>query len=458
MKSRFRITLLVTLTALALIYYIVSQKSELSTKNPAGNLRFDYESYKSLEQQQHLLEQQLAQQQATETLSSHVLPSLPPTQLDDPSNPKKFLGEVNAVPPLEIPPVSSGKKELLGVPPQNLFLKTVTKSEPPVPKGLTQTLANNYIKPLKFRLYSHNVKNGGTHDLIPGELSWDERVKDITSSMKFHSTESTIFTLQELYKYQLLDILAQLNKFDKQWTFYGVGRVNGEELGELVPIIYNTNQWELLYNDTFWLNDKDPRSSLQGWDAIYTRIASVVTLRHKQLNNIISVFNTHFDHIGKTAKSGSSELILKRINQLVEWSENQWPSFVAGDFNAEPNEACIKQIKEFMVDSVSLASVGNRFGHFKSTVTGFEGEVLRDGGQNIDYIFAPKYTKRIDQIGGTSGTTSICDKSIKSNIFEEKADLALIQFGMLHSKFNGRYMSDHRPIVADFIINHKCQE
>ena len=454
-KARLRVLLLTTLVILVVLYYAKSQESLLPSKEPLGNLVFDYDSYKISEQQ---IQNQKEHVHPTMTESSSLVTSTsPPSLEEDPANPRKFLGDIDAVPPLEAPPISPGKKALLGVPPQNFFFKTVVKPEPPVPKQLSQPLENSNIKPLNFRIYSHNIKNGGTHELIPGELSWEERVKDITSSMKFHSSENTIFTLQELYKYQLIDVLSQLNKFKNEWAFYGVGRINGDDLGELVPIIYNSNHWDLLYNDTFWLNDKDPRSSLQGWDAIYARIASVVTLRHKQLNNVINVFNTHFDHVGTAAKMGSSELILSKVNKIVKSGENKWPSFIAGDFNAEPNDACIKKIKESMTDSVALATVGNRFGHTKSTVTGFEGEVLRDGGQNIDYIFAPKYTKRIDQVGDAAGSKSVCEKSVKSNVFEEKADLALAQFGMLHSKFNGRYMSDHRPIVADFVISSKCQ-
>ncbi|KAI5957670.1 hypothetical protein KGF57_002936 [Candida theae] len=450
-KSRFRALLLASVVALIIIYYFKSPNSLITSQRPVGNLILDYGSHRSIEEQ--IQEQEEQQSANSEPTDSENVPS---TQSEDQGNPRKFLGDINVVPPSEAPPVSPGTKELLGVPPPNYFFKTVTNPEPRMPKEWIQSLTNRRIENLKFRIYSHNVKNGGSHELVSGELSWEERVKEIALSMKFHSTETTIFTLQEVYKYQLLDILAQLNKFNDEWAFYGVGRINGKDLGEFVPILYNKNHWDLLYNDTIWLNDKDPRSSLQGWDATYARIASVASLRHKLSNNIINVFNTHFDHVGTAAREGSSELILAKANSILKQSENKWPSFFAGDFNAYPDDECITKIKSEMTNSVALATVGNRYGHTKSTVTGFEGEVLRDGEQDIDYIFAPKYTKRVDEVGGAKTSSSVCDKSLKSNVFAEKADLVLIQFGMLHSKFNGRYMSDHRPIVADFAINPKC--
>ena len=69
--------------------------------------------------------------------------------------------------------------------------------------------------------------------------------------------------------------------------------------------------------------------------------------------------------------------------------------------------------------------------------------MLLDGGQNIDYIFAPKYTLKMDSDENTKGAGELTtDISLK-----------LYQLGMLHSKFNGKYISDHRPLVADFIMN-----
>ena len=54
--------------------------------------------------------------------------------------------------------------------------------------------------------------------------------------------------------------------------------------------------------------------------------------------------------------------------------------------NIEPNLDPYKVLNNYLLNTANLATPFNKFGHFKSTVTGFEGEVLLDGGQNIDYI------------------------------------------------------------------------
>ncbi|RCK56041.1 hypothetical protein Cantr_05843 [Candida viswanathii] len=305
-----------------------------------------------------------------------------------------------------------------------------------VPTTLNSTHPSDFnnIKPFNFRIYSHNVKNAGNHDLVPGELDWTERLVPLTASMRFNTmAENSIITLQEVYAFQMQDILTRLNHQEPdKWTYYARGRIDGDEMGEFVPILWQDLEWELVYSDTMWLNEQDPRSSLQGWDAVYSRIVSFVTLRHRKTKNYINVFNSHFDHIGVEAQIGSAELILKKMSEL-----NKWPSFLCGDLNFEPNLEPYKKLTKQLVSSSELD--GYKHGHSHSSVTGFKGEVLLDGGQNIDYIFAPKYANTND----AESTGDLEPKNV---------DLRLYQFGMLHSKFNGRYMSDHRPIVADYIV------
>lgn len=364
-------------------------------------------------------------------------------------NPGNYLGEIERMSPEEVERAKSIMEEpkkgdeatnKLGVPdPGNPKFSRVTKNKPELPK-IPLIGTSDKLKRFKFRIYSHNVKNGGYHSLVPGEQSWSDRLIPLVASIKFNTfADNSIVTLQEVYKFQMLDILKELNRHEPdKWEYYGKGRIDGEEIGEFVPIIWQPAEWELMYSDTMWLNDKDPRTSFEGWDAIYARIVSYVTLRHRATDNYINVFNTHFDHVGQEAQVGSAKLIIDTMKVL-----NLWPSFLSGDLNIEPNLEPYKVLNEHLQNTADLATPFNKFGHFKSTVTGFEGEVLLDGGQNIDYIFAPKYTLKMgnDEQDEASGQTTT------------KINLKLYQLGMLHSKFNGKYISDHRPLVADFIMN-----
>ncbi|EMG48198.1 hypothetical protein G210_1284, partial [Candida maltosa Xu316] len=189
----------------------------------------------------------------------------------------------------------------LGVPTSFNF-PTITKEQPPFPQIPEVHFTNDNSLPI--RIYSHNVKNGGNHELVPGEQRWEHRVNPLVASIRFHTlTANPIITLQEVYKYQMLDIMKELNRYEPgKWEYYGSGRIDGDEIGEFVPILWESDKWELIYSDTMWLNDKDPRSSWEGWDAIYARIVSYVTLKHKSSDVYVNVFNTHFDHIGTQAQ------------------------------------------------------------------------------------------------------------------------------------------------------------
>lgn len=369
---------------------------------------------------------------------------------EDTNIPDKYLGDTKQMSPDAIE--ASGEEQIeettinkLGVPTSEQF-EPVTIQQPSIPHIPTDF---KNIKPFGFRIYSHNIKNGGNHELLSGEQEWSQRLIPLVASIRFNTlVEDSIITLQEAYKYQVLDILKELNRHEPgKWKYYGRGRIDGDEIGEFVPIFWKTNEWELIYSDTMWLNEKDPRSSLEGWDALYLRISSFITLKHKKTKNYLNIFNSHFDHIGVESQIGSSELILNKIKEL-----NRWPSFLCGDLNLEPNSKPFKKLSQKMISSNELTTPFNKYGHSWSSVTGFEGEVLKKGGQNIDHIFAPKYATSIDKNPECNNyNNNNGDQLIFDNI-----NLQLYQFGMLHSKFNGRYMSDHRPIVADYVMSSKC--
>lgn len=379
-------------------------------------------------------------------------------KLKDSKNPNGFLGDTTEISPEdkdalsglydEVEEPKANDKPPLGAPGPNGF------DIPDVPATIEDKdfanvpsfFTDKKIENLKFRIYSHNVKNGGHQDLVEGEEPWADRFHKITSSIKLNSMVNTVVTLQEVYRFQLDDIMADLNRFspsDKpEWSFYGQGRIDGKDTGEFVPIIYKNDEWELVFSDTLWLNEKDPRTALEGWDAKYLRIVSMATLKHRNTGNYINIFNAHFDHVGEIARIGSAQLISKQMAQI-----NEWPSFLMGDLNTPVTENAYTLLTDKLKDLSSLTTPFNHYGHSKSTITGFEGQYLANGGECIDYIFAPKYATKIDQKPN-------CNSKDESNA-SKYLSLKLHGFGLMHSKFDGLYMSDHRPLVADYVLSSK---
>lgn len=285
-----------------------------------------------------------------------------------------------------------------------------------------------------FRIYTHNVKNGAHEDLGPGEMPWKHRKLHVVSSIKAHAGANGIVALQEPVKFQLDEVMEALNRYspagEPEWRAYGGGRIDGADEGEFVPIIVREAEWEVVFHDLFWLNEKDERSSFKGWDGKYPRICTYVTLKHRQTGNHINVFNTHLDHKGVQARSESALMIMDKMQAL-----NEWPLFLVGDMNAVPDDHSYSLLVLQYADAHTLVNSENRYGHHEWTVTGFLGHFEADA-KRIDYIFCPVYVR--------SEWEAVCEASS-----ERPFDLRLKGYGLMHSKFGGAYMSDHRPLVAD---------
>ena len=56
----------------------------------------------------------------------------------------------------------------------------------------------------------------------------------------------------------------------------------------------------------------------KGWDAVCVRIVTWVHLKEIKTGNTFYVFNTHFDHVGDTARLESARLIKQEIKAIAK--------------------------------------------------------------------------------------------------------------------------------------------
>ncbi|MDA0873925.1 MAG: endonuclease/exonuclease/phosphatase family protein [Bacteroidetes bacterium] len=132
-----------------------------------------------------------------------------------------------------------------------------------------------------------------------------------------------VIGLQEVLHGQLEDILAQTDRF----LWEGVGRDDGRQAGEYSPILFDRRRFEQLDGGTRWLSPAPDSIGSQGWDAALPRIATWVTLRDRTSEQRITVWNTHFDHLGEQARLESARLIRAWMAEA---------DVALGDFNALP--------------------------------------------------------------------------------------------------------------------------
>lgn len=262
---------------------------------------------------------------------------------------------------------------------------------------------------MKIRLYTNNIRYDNKN-LVPGEHKWSEREPLVSESIRFHTQAGpSVVCLQEVLRNQLEDILGDLNLKNKnEWDYYGVGRTDGKYKGEYAPILFRNDDWTAIEKKTYWLSPTPDKPS-KGWDAALERIVTTVILELKLSGQRVKVLNTHFDHKGVTARRELAKLLMSKMEDGPEIP------FLCGDFNTEPTDEPYHLLTDGGFKDSRIQGKG--YG-YNSTFSDF----TRDHEANtiIDYIW--------------SGNDSHWQT-----------------YGVVPNYFDF-YMSDHRPVIADYEI------
>ena len=233
-------------------------------------------------------------------------------------------------------------------------------------------LLSVFINAQNLKVMTYNIR---LDIAIDGENDWSHRKDFFTSQIQFY--EPDIFGIQEATPNQVIDISNALS----QYNHIGIGR-EGVGKGESSNIYYKKERFSVTNETTFWLSET-PNEISKGWDAACNRVCTFALFKDLKSKKSFWVFNTHLDHIGEVAKTKGIELILSKIEAV---NIQKLPVIFMGDFNSEPNENRILELKKNMNDSREL-SVEKPFGPF-GTFNNFQ--YNEPATKQIDYIFLSK--------------------------------------------------------------------
>ncbi|MEO6435223.1 MAG: endonuclease/exonuclease/phosphatase family protein [Tepidisphaeraceae bacterium] len=204
------------------------------------------------------------------------------------------------------------------------------------------------------------------------------------------------------------------------YTFFGVGRNDGNRRGEMCGIFYRTSRFEQLDGGHFWLSKHPDKIGSKGWGAWFPRMVTWVKLQPRDSagglgGQPIVFFNTHLDAWNSRARSESAKLLLDRINRIAAGS----PSILTGDFNADQGSdpyvkltAAMTTTGPMLLDAFRAANPVPQRG--EGTRHSFRGG---RSGPRIDWIM-----------------TSPCFQAVTASIDRARGVLG--------------YPSDHYPVVA----------
>ena len=122
----------------------------------------------------------------------------------------------------------------------------------------------------QLSVMSYNIRFATESD---GENAWSRRKEYLASQVAFY--EPGILGVQEALPEQLEFLDEELE--DYKW--FGEGR-DGKDKGEFSAIFYNTQKFEVVDMNTFWLSETPHRIS-RGWDAALNRICTYGLFREK---------------------------------------------------------------------------------------------------------------------------------------------------------------------------------
>nr|WP_121269155.1 endonuclease/exonuclease/phosphatase family protein [Pedobacter schmidteae] len=259
--------------------------------------------------------------------------------------------------------------------------------------------ANAQRKPANYiNVMSYNIRYNNTQD---GVNAWPLRKDNVKALVKFHDAD--ILCVQEALALQVDQLLENTN-FD----MVGVGRTDGKRDGEFSAIYYDKSRFSKKDGGTFWLSETPDRPS-KGWDAAIVRICTWVKLYDKWNKKDFIVFNTHYDHVGVTARIESAKLIKQKIMEIAP----TLPVVLTGDLNVTPETEAIATIKSFLTDAKE-ATVEPAYGP-EGTFNAFKFNAPLK--EKIDYIFVNK-------------------------------SFNVQKFGVLTDSKDQKYPSDHLPVMA----------
>ena len=170
-------------------------------------------------------------------------------------------------------------------------------------------------------LMSFNIRYNGAWE-NDGENAWQYR-RDAVAAMRLQEMPDAV-GMQEVLPDQMAYLDSALSKY--YWRI-GVGRDDGDTLGESMCIYYNHNRLKLIGWHTYWLSET-PDSVSFGWDAACRRTVTVGTFEDTHTGKSFTYLNTHLDHVGMEARRNS----VKQLCTIAD--ECDGPVVIGGDMNS----------------------------------------------------------------------------------------------------------------------------
>ncbi|MBO4600135.1 MAG: endonuclease/exonuclease/phosphatase family protein [Bacteroidales bacterium] len=241
-----------------------------------------------------------------------------------------------------------------------------------------------------LKIMSLNIRNSSAWN-NDGENDWAHR-REAVAAMILEEMPDAL-GMQEM----LPDQLAFLDSvLANHYRRIGVGRDDGDTLGENMCIYYNFDRLQLIGWKTYWLSET-PDSVSYGWDAACRRTVTLGLFEDTHTGKSFTYMNTHLDHMGQEARRNS-------VLQLCALADEcQGPVIIGGDMNSGIEDSIFLPLTQYdLLSARDIAPVTDT----AYTFTGYGNYNL----SRIDHFFVRGWeVKEFHTLNGDYGVPYISD-------------------------------------------------
>ncbi|HPN33098.1 MAG TPA: endonuclease/exonuclease/phosphatase family protein [bacterium] len=267
----------------------------------------------------------------------------------------------------------------------------------------------------EMTVMTFNLRYGTAKD---GENRWELRQPILMEYLRKEHPD--FLATQEALPFQIQAIQDEF----PQWSSIGQGRYFGKEMpdrphesldGESCRIFYAARKFELMDQGTYWHSEHPDEPASISWGNTLPRITTWGLFRSRSTGRSFVFMNTHF-HGGEPYVSRTTQLVIDKWREIAA----DLPTLFTGDFNLPPGSETHRRLcsgpgteagSRYFIDTWQAL---NKPESNAGTGHGFKG--VRD-------------QSRIDWI--------LCTDEFKV----QKSEI-------LYHQRNGRYPSDHYPVLA----------
>ncbi|MBR1811296.1 MAG: endonuclease/exonuclease/phosphatase family protein [Clostridia bacterium] len=248
------------------------------------------------------------------------------------------------------------------------------------------------------RVMSFNIRN---FDVAGVQMT--DRIDLVAAQIREIAPDS--FGVQEATPEWMLALALRF----PDYGFVGTGR-DGDCEGEFCAVFYKKSAWEVVDSGTYWLSDT-PEAPSYSTDAICRRIFTYAVLRDVAAGTLYVHVNSHFDNKGVKARQEAATQIVRFIKKNFKQSAVVFTA----DINVREESKAYRKLTATLTDMRYAAPDSVAYGTLHATKP-----ELREN-------------KVIDHI--------MCNDKISPAVFR-----------VVTTGIDGRFVSDHFPLYADFYI------